>query len=116
MMNSYRIIPSIILLCLLAVPIPQAFAQKAAAQDTDVVKLEEVVVTGSRVIGRSAVDSPVPIDVLEGKNFTNYGIRDMNSLLSGPACRPTTSPSNPSVTLERWYARRTCAACLRTRS
>ena len=65
-MNDYRIIPSIALLCLLAMPIQQSVAQQAAGQDTEVATLEEVVVVGSRVPTRSAHDSPVPIDVIEG--------------------------------------------------
>lgn len=90
-----------ILLCLLAVPVQQSLAQEAA--DQDVVQLQEVVVTGSRVIGRSAVDSPVPIDVLEGKNFTNYGIRDMDSLLraSVPSYNVTQQPISDAGTLVR---------------
>jgi iron complex outermembrane receptor protein len=114
-MNDYRIIPSIALLCLLAMPIQQSVAQEAAGQDQEVVTLEEVLVTGSRVIGRSAVDSPVPVDVLEGKNFTNYGVTDMNSLLRATVPsynvqqQPLSSPMPP-----RWCVRRTCAACPRT--
>ena len=80
-MNAYRIIPSIFLLCLLAIPTQQSLAQEAANQDADVVKLEEVIVVGSRVPTRSAHDSPVPVDVIEGKDMRNYGVRDMNSLL-----------------------------------
>ena len=80
-MNAYRIIPSIFLLCLLAIPMQQTLVQEAAAQDAEVVKLEEVVVVGSRVPTRSAQDSPVPIDVIDGKSMRNYGVRDMNSLL-----------------------------------
>ena len=78
-MNGYRIIPSIFLLCLLAIPTQQSLAQETA--DQDVVKLEEVIVVGSRVPTRSAHDSPVPVDVIEGKDMRNYGVRDMNSLL-----------------------------------
>ena len=78
-MNGYRIIPSIFLLCLLAIPMQQSLAQESA--DQDVFKLEEVVVVGSRVPTRSAHDSPVPVDVIEGKSMRNYGVRDMNSLL-----------------------------------
>ncbi len=102
-MNAYRIIPSIFLLCLLAIPTQQSLAQEAANQDADVVKLEEVIVTGSRVIGRSAVDSPVPIDVLEGKNFTNYGVRDMTSLLSAtvPSYNVSQQPISDAGTLVR---------------
>ena len=103
-MNDYRIIPSIaLLLCLLAMPIQQSVAQEAAGQDQEVVTLEEVLVTGSRVIGRSAVDSPVPVDVLEGKNFTNYGVTDMNSLLraSVPSYNVSQQPISDAGTLVR---------------
>ena len=62
-------------------PIQQSVAQEAAGQDTEVATLEEVVVVGSRVPTRSAHDSPVPIDVIEGKSLRNYGVRDLNSLL-----------------------------------
>ena len=37
---------------------------------------------GSRGAGRSAQDSPVPVDVIQGEDLQTYGIRDMDSLLS----------------------------------
>ena len=102
-MNGYRIIPSIFLLCLLAMPIPQALAQKAADEDTGVFKLQEVVVVGSRVPTRSAHDSPVPIDVIEGKDMRNYGVRDMNTLLRAtvPSYNVNQQPIGDAATLVR---------------
>ena len=102
-MNDYRIIPSIALLCLLAMPIQQSVAQQAAGQDQEVVTLEEVLVTGSRVIGRSAADSPVPVDVIEGSSMRNYGIRDMNALLSAtvPSYNVSQQPISDAGTLVR---------------
>ena len=102
-MNAYRIIPSIFLLCLLAIPTQQFLAQEAAAQDADVVKLEEVVVVGSRVPTRSAHDSPVPVDVIEGKDMRNYGVRDMNSLLRAtvPSYNVNQQPIGDAATLVR---------------
>ena len=103
MRNDHRIIPSIILLCLLAIPIQQSLAQEAADQDTDVVKLGEVVVIGSRVPTRSAHDSPVPIDVIEGTSMRNYGVRDMNSLLRAtvPSYNVNQQPIGDAATLVR---------------
>ena len=103
MRNDHRIIPSIILLCLLAIPIQQALAQEAANQDTDVFKLEEVVVVGSRVPTRSAHDSPVPIDVIEGKSLRNYGVRDLNALLRAtvPSYNVSQQPLSDAATLVR---------------
>ena len=102
-MNAYRIIPSIFLLCLLAIPVPQSLAQETTDQDTGVVKLEEVIVVGSRVPTRSAHDSPVPIDVLEGKTFRNYGVRDMDSLLRAtvPSYNVNQQPIGDAATLVR---------------
>ncbi len=102
-MNVYRIMKTMIVLCLLAVPIQQSLAQEASDQDTDVVKLEEVIVVGSRVPTRSAHDSPVPIDVIEGKSMRNYGVRDMNSLLRAtvPSYNVNQQPIGDAATLVR---------------
>ncbi len=102
-MNDYRIIPSVALLCLLAMPIQQSVAQEAAGQDTEVATLEEVVVVGSRVPTRSAHDSPVPIDVIEGKSLRNYGVRDINSLLRAtvPSYNVNQQPLSDAATLVR---------------
>ena len=102
-MNDYRIIPSIALLCLLAMPIQQSVAQEASGQDQEVVTLEEVLVTGSRVIGRSAADSPVPVDVIEGSAMRNYGVRDMNALLAAtvPSYNVSQQPISDAGTLVR---------------
>ena len=102
-MNDYRIIPSIMLLCLLAIPVQQALAQGTADQEPEVVKLEEVIVIGSRVPTRSAHDSPVPVDVIEGKDMRNYGVRDMNSLLraSVPSYNVNQQPIGDAATLVR---------------
>ena len=92
-----------ILLCLLAIPTQQSLAQEAADQELDVVKLEEVVVVGSRVPTRSAHDSPVPIDVIEAKDMRNYGVRDMNSLLRAtvPSSNVNQQPIGDAATLVR---------------
>ena len=102
-MTDYRFIPSMVLLFLLAMPIPQAFAQEAPDEDAGVVKLEEVVVVGSRVPTRSAHDSPVPVDVIEGKDMRNYGVRDMNSLLRAtvPSYNVNQQPIGDAATLVR---------------
>ena len=60
--------------------------EPAIAQDTEqqeeVVTLDEFQVVGSRVEGRSAQDSLVQVDVIQGEDLKAYGIRDMDSLLS----------------------------------
>ena len=37
---------------------------------------------GSRSAGRSAADSPVPVDIIDGDSLKHYGTTDMNDLLS----------------------------------
>ena len=78
-----------------------AVGQMAAAQDVaqngeqPALELEGLQVVGSRLPGRSAEDSPVPVDIIDGDSFKNYGVRDLNSLLSA------TIPSynvNPQIT------------------
>ena len=102
-MSDYRIIPSMILLCLLAIPVQQVFAQETADQEPEIVKLEEVIVVGSRVPTRSAHDSPVPVDVIEAKDMRNYGVRDMNSLLRAtvPSYNVNQQPIGDAATLVR---------------
>ncbi len=56
-------------------------AQDAQPQE-QVLELGELKVVGSRVAGRSAQESPVPVDVIQGEDLQTYGIRDMDSLLS----------------------------------
>ena len=102
-MHNYRILPSMFCILLLAFPMQQAVAQQAAGQDTEVETLEEVVVLGSRVPTRSAHDSPVPIDVIEGTSMRNYGVRDINSLLRAtvPSYNVNQQPIGDAATLVR---------------
>ena len=58
---------------------PEAAAAQDAESQEDVVGLEVFRVVGSRVAGRSAQDSPVPVDVIQGEDLQTYGIRDMDS-------------------------------------
>ncbi len=87
--------------CLLAFS-PYAAAQNKPSEPA-VEELEEMVVIGSRVPRRSAQDSPVPIDVLEGDTFRNYGVRDMDSLLSAtvPSYNVNQQPISDAATLVR---------------
>lgn len=92
-----------LLLAVLILPIPPAMAQQAGDKDEEITVLEPVVVLGSRVPGRSAQDSPVPVDVIEGTTFRNYGVRDMDSLLSQtvPSYNVNQQPISDAGTLVR---------------
>ena len=60
---------------------PTVEAQRVESP-AEVVGLDTLQVVGSRLVGRSAQDSPVPVDIIQGEELQTYGIRDMDALLS----------------------------------
>ena len=102
-MNKWRVLTYVALLSLLVMPVPPGGAQEAGEKDEEVTVLDPVVVLGSRVPGRSAQDSPVPVDVIEGTTFRNYGVRDMDSLLKAtiPSYNVNQQPISDAATLVR---------------
>ena len=76
---------------------------QAAESQEDVIGLEVFRVIGSRVAGRSAQDSPVPVDIIRGEDLQTYGIRDMDSLLSAtvPSYNVNQQPISDAATLVR---------------
>ena len=81
--------------------------EPAEAQDTgsqeQILELGELRVVGSRVAGRSAQESPVPVDVIQGEDLQTYGIRDMDSLLS--ATVPSYNVSQEPISDEATFVR-----------
>ena len=80
-----------------------AEAQAAETQEQEVIGLGTLNVIGSRLPGRSAQDSPVPVDVIQGSDLQTYGIRDMDSLLraSVPSYNVNEQPISDAATLIR---------------
>ena len=80
-----------------------AEAQAAETQEQDVIGLGTLNVIGSRLPGRSAQDSPVPVDVIQGSDLQTYGIRDMDSLLRAavPSYNVNAQPITDAATLIR---------------
>ncbi|MCJ9428609.1 TonB-dependent receptor plug domain-containing protein [Kordiimonas marina] len=76
--------------------------KKAEAKKGDMA-IEEVVVTGSRRMGRSAADTPAPVDVISGNDFANQGTGDMTNMLRTmvPSYNANTQPINDASTLVR---------------
>ena len=75
------------------------------AQDTatEVLDIGTLSVVGSRLPGRSAQDSPVPVDVIAGDDLQTYGIRDMDSLLRAtvPSYNVSQQPISDAATFIR---------------
>jgi len=80
---------------------PQAWAQDAAEQGAEAV--EKIAVVGSRSAPRSVGESPVPIDIIGGEEFTNQGNSDMLNLLSTmvPSFNINAQPISDAATLIR---------------
>ncbi|MGK6321248.1 TonB-dependent receptor plug domain-containing protein [Sphingomonas sp. DT-204] len=57
-----------------------AFAQEAPPPSDD--PADTIVVTGTRIGGRTVADSPVPIDVIGGDQLTNSGYTETNKVLN----------------------------------
>ena len=71
---------------LVAVFVAAALAQAAAAQNApkaaSIDDLEQVVVTGTRVANRSALETAVPVDVIPSDVLTNIGVTEISQALS----------------------------------
>ncbi len=65
--------------------------------------IEEVVVVGSRRAGRTATDSPVPVDVVSGDEFNNMGTSDMDDMLRNllPSYNVQTEEISDAATITR---------------
>ncbi|MFN3711694.1 MAG: TonB-dependent receptor plug domain-containing protein, partial [Alishewanella aestuarii] len=63
---------------------PLALAQQSPATETEekAERIEQIVVTGTRVAGRSVSDTAVPIDVVSAESLTRAGSTELNQVLS----------------------------------
>ena len=57
-----------------------AHAQESESDDAN--ELSQVIVTGTRVANRSALDTAVPVDVVTSETLSNAGITEINQALS----------------------------------
>jgi iron complex outermembrane receptor protein len=73
--RSWNVAPLVVLLAA-----PGVMAQSPATPGAE--PLEQVVVTGTRVANRSALDTAVPVDVVSGEALENMGVTEVNQALS----------------------------------
>jgi iron complex outermembrane receptor protein len=69
--------------------------ESAAAEEAQANPDDAIVVTGTRTLGRTVADSPVPIDVLAGASLTNMGTGEVNRALN--ALVPSFNFPQPSI-------------------
>jgi len=85
-------------------PLTLGISSTVFAQEDGMEKdVEEVVVLGSRRAARSASDSAVPVDVINGEDFVNQGDTDLSNLLKNvvPSYNVNTQPISDAATLVR---------------
>jgi len=85
---------------ILALAIAAVSSAPVVAQDE---LIEEVITIGTRVEGRSATDSAVPIDIVTGEDFANQGDTDLNNLLRNivPSYNVNNQPISDAASLVR---------------
>lgn len=89
------------LLVLVPTLLPDHAAQAQPDEEGSVI--EEVIVVGTRREGRTLVNTPVPVDVLQGSEFRNLGSSDMNDMLRTllPSYNVTRYPLDDELSLVR---------------
>ena len=85
----------------LALPALVAFPQQSFAQKSEMI--EEIITTGTRRADRSASDSPVPIDVISGAEFSQNASADVQDMLrtAVPSFDVNTQPISDAATISR---------------
>ncbi len=85
----------------LALPALVAFPQQSFAQADEMI--EEIITTGTRRADRSAADSPVPIDIISGAEFSQSASSDVQDLLrtAVPSYDVNTQPISDAATISR---------------
>lgn len=85
----------------LLLPLSVVMPQQSFAQDDEMI--EEIVTTGTRRADRSAADSPVPIDIIGGAEFSRASSSDVQDLLrtAVPSYDVNTQPISDAATISR---------------
>ncbi|MEJ2419475.1 MAG: TonB-dependent receptor plug domain-containing protein [Exilibacterium sp.] len=78
-----------------------SLSSNTLAQDNEI--MEEVITTGTRTVGRTATQSPAPVDVVSGQDFVNQGDTDLSNLLRNvvPSYNVNTQPISDAATIVR---------------
>ena len=81
---------------LLSIPVIPSFVSAAD-------EIEEVVAVGTRREARSVGDSPAPVDIISGSDFTNQGAADLPDMIRTlvPSFNVNTQPISDAATLIR---------------
>jgi len=78
-----------------------AFAEEA--ENADAENDEKIIVTGTRVSGRSANDSPVPVDIISGEELRSNSSSDLQDMIrtTVPSFNINTQPISDAATIVR---------------
>ena len=104
MLGSIHLFGSAVVAAMLASLAPSAIAQsQEEPAATEIGEIEEVVVVGTRRIGRSTANLPVPVDVLGQRELERHGYGDMLDALAStvPSYNVGREPISDAATLIR---------------
>lgn len=93
--HATLLLASVSAICL-TLPAAAQVAAPVSAQGDAAESQDTIVVTGSRIPGRTIADSPVPVDVIGGEQLTNAGYTETNKLLNQLV--PSFNFPQPSIT------------------
>ena len=74
----------------------------AQSSDTSVIE-DEIITIGTRRVARSAADTPAPVDIISGPEFTNQAVGDISDLLRNvvPSYNVNSQPISDAATIIR---------------
>ena len=81
---------------LLSAPLAASAQQATPPQQSDATEIDEVIVTGTRVAGRTRLDTIAPVDVISSETLQRQGSTELAQGLSSLA--PSISFARPSIT------------------
>jgi len=88
-----------------AMAFTSAFSASALAEESEnsAEEAEKIIVTGTRMSGRSAEDSPVPVDLISGDDLRANGSSDLQDMIrtSVPSFNVNTQPISDAATIVR---------------
>ncbi|TVS12032.1 MAG: TonB-dependent receptor [Wenzhouxiangella sp.] len=61
---------------------PALYGEDADTDETEATTIDRIVVTGTRAVGRTALQSVAPVDLLTAEDLENHGSTEINNILS----------------------------------
>jgi len=101
--NNYMLFKKNALAIACSIALTGAFSAPALAQESEEDESDTIIVTGTRMSGRSAEDSPVPVDLISGEDLRANGSSDLQDMIrtSVPSFNVNTQPISDAASIVR---------------